>query len=61
MNYCELTAAISSLAIVIAKNIPDDDELDLLAATLTQLGDTLATIAAHRSLCESSKTPEHSE
>lgn len=33
----------------------DDSELALAAAVLTQLGDTLATIAVQRSLC--SKTP----
>ncbi|MGI6728426.1 MAG: DUF6774 domain-containing protein [Anaerovoracaceae bacterium] len=50
MNACELTAAISTLAIAIANSIPDDDQLDLLASVLTQLGDTLATISIQRGL-----------
>lgn len=50
MNPFELTTFVSTLAITVAKNIPDDDELSLLAAILTQLGDTLATIGAQRQL-----------
>ena len=50
MNYGELTAVISSLAVVIANSIPDDDELNLLSVVLTQLGDTLATISLQREL-----------
>ena len=50
MNYGELTAVISSLALVIANSIPDDDELNLLSVVLTQLGDTLATISLQREL-----------
>lgn len=53
MNYCELTATITAIAIAIAKDIPDNDELGMLSAMLTQLSDTLATIATHRSLCQS--------
>lgn len=58
MNYCELTATITAIAIAIAKDIPDDDELGMLAAMLTQLADTLETIAAHRSLCQGNETGE---
>lgn len=53
MNYCELTATITAIAIAIAKDIPDDDELGMLSTMLTQLADTLATIATHRSLYQS--------
>ena len=44
MNACELTATITALANAIAcdKTV---DELNLLGVTLTQLGDTLITIA----------------
>ncbi len=41
---------ITALANVIACQLPDD-VLDLAAAILTQLGDTLATIAVQRSRC----------
>lgn len=47
----ELTAAITALANGIACEL-SADELNLLGVVLTQLGDTLATIAAQRSFCE---------
>ncbi len=50
MNACELTAAITAAANTIACRL-EDGELNLLALILTQLGDTLATIAAQRSRC----------
>lgn len=43
--------SISALANVIAKNF-DDDQLSLLGAVFTQLGDTLATISVQRALWE---------
>lgn len=52
MNPCELTVAISALASSIARCL-GDDELSLLAAVLTQLGDTLATISVQRDICGS--------
>lgn len=54
MNPCELTAAITALANTLAGSLTVN-ELTLLGAVLTQLGDTLATIATQRSLCDSSK------
>lgn len=45
-----LPMGISALACAIADTIPDEDELVVLAAVFTQLGDTLGTIAARRSL-----------
>ena len=51
MNSCELTAVVTALANGIACNL-NDEELTLLAAILVQLGDTLATIATHRSICD---------
>ena len=54
MNPCELTAAITAAANTISCKL-NDDELNLLALILTQLGDTLATIAAKRSLCPKQK------
>lgn len=51
MNACELTASITAVANMLAKNL-SDDELSILGATLTQLADTLITIATQRSLCK---------
>ena len=50
MNSCELTASITALANALACRL-NEDELNLLGVTLTQLGDTLLTIATHRSIC----------
>lgn len=50
MTPCELTAAITALANTAACELTDD-ELTLLGSALTQLADTLFTIAAHRSIC----------
>ena len=44
------TTAVNTLAVAIAQNL-DADELALMAALLTQLGDTLTTISVQRSLC----------
>ena len=46
MNSCELTVSVTALAAGRSQ-----EELSLLAAVLTQLGDTLATIAVQRSVC----------
>ena len=45
-----LTTAVNTLAVAIAGQLGDED-LELAAAVLTQLGDTLATIAVQRSRC----------
>lgn len=50
MNACELTATITAFANGIACKL-SDDELAALSTVLVQLGDTLATIATHRTLC----------
>ena len=50
MNSCELVSAITALAVIIANQTPNDDELSVLASSLNQLGDTLTTIAAQREL-----------
>ena len=47
----ELTAAITAAANMLAKNLTNE-ELELLGVTLTQLGDTIITIATQRSICE---------
>ena len=43
-----LTTAVGTLAVAIAGQLSDED-LELAAVILTQLGDTLATIAVQRS------------
>lgn len=50
LEPCTLTASITAIANALACGL-SEDELALLAAVLTQLGDTLATIAAQRGLC----------
>lgn len=53
MNPCELTASITAVANALACKLTAD-ELSLLGVVLTQLGDTLLTIATQRSICERS-------
>ena len=53
MNSLELTAAITALANAIACRLTPS-EIALIASIFVQLGDTLATIAAQRALCEES-------
>ena len=50
MNACELTAAVTAAANALSCG-RTADEISLLAAVLTQLGDTLAVIAAQMTLC----------
>ncbi len=45
-----LTTTVNSLAVAIAGQL-NDEELGLVGAVLTQLGDTLETIAAQRAVC----------
>lgn len=55
MNPCELAASITALANALACSLTTD-EVTLLGTVLTQLGDTLATIATQRSICAANKT-----
>ncbi len=48
MSSCELVTLISTLSCLIADN-STDDELSILSAVFTQLGDSLTTILACRS------------
>ena len=50
MHSLKLTSAITALANAIACDLTVD-ELALIAGIFVQLGDTLATIAAHENLC----------
>lgn len=54
MNPCELTDSVTALANALACRL-NDEELGLLGAVLTQLGDTLTTIAVQRGICASRK------
>lgn len=49
MNPCELTASITAIANTLACNMTND-QLSVLGSSLTQLADTLFTIAAQRSI-----------
>ena len=51
MNPCQLTASITAVANGIANKLSIEDTT-LLATILVQLGDTLATIAAQRTICQ---------
>lgn len=51
MNACNLTASVTALANTIACGLKTE-EIGLLSSLLVQLGDTLATIAAQRTLCQ---------
>ena len=50
MNSCELTASITALANALACKL-SENELTLLGTALTQLGDTILTIATQRNIC----------
>lgn len=50
MNPCQLTMMISAIACCIAEE-KSADEIGLMGSIFSQLGDTLATIAAQQALC----------
>jgi hypothetical protein len=56
LNACELTTTITAIANSLACNLSTDNML-LAAAIFTQLGDTLATIAAQNQACQSQPNP----
>lgn len=51
MTSCEWAAAVTALAVAIAKD-RSADELSFLSVLFVQLGDTLATIAATPPTCQ---------
>ena len=53
MNSCELVTLVSFLSCLIS-NSYEDEELAVLAAVFTQLGDSLATILANKNLLDKS-------
>lgn len=58
MNSCEITAAVTAIANLLGESF-SPDELALLGAIFTQLGDTLAVKAAFNALCEKNLSPSH--
>ncbi|MFA9378896.1 MAG: DUF6774 domain-containing protein [Lachnotalea sp.] len=50
MDECELITFISAIACTISKCY-SEEELELLSALFTQLGDSLATILVRRDFC----------
>lgn len=58
MSSLELTAALTAIANALSYGL-SVGELALLAGIFVQIGDTLATIAAQRSLCE--EAPQNGE
>ena len=51
MNSCQLTASVTAVANALSSKL-NIEETTLLATILVQLGDTLATIATQRAICE---------
>ena len=51
MNSCQLTTSITAVANAISCKL-SIEETTLLAAVFVQLGDTLATIATQKAVCE---------
>ena len=51
MNACNLTVAVTALANSIACGLTTE-EISLISSLFMQLGDTLATIAAQKTLCQ---------
>ena len=51
MNPCQLTASVTAVANAISSML-SIEETTLVGTIFVQLGDTLATIAAQRAICE---------
>lgn len=51
MNSCCLVATLTGIACTLSKCL-SEEELEVLAASLSQLGDTISTILANESLIE---------
>lgn len=50
MNSCELVNLVSALSCLIVQNY-EEEQIAVIAAVFTQLGDSLATILANDALC----------
>lgn len=51
MNYCQLTSLVTGIANWLSSNL-NIDQINFLGAVFSQLGDTLETIAAQKTLCQ---------
>ena len=54
MNTCQITAAITAVANIISCKL-SVEETTMLTTALVQLGDTLATIATQKAICDAKK------
>lgn len=59
MNPCEIVTIVSALSCAIAKN-RSIEELNILSAIFTQIGDSLTTIAVTRSPLNNTNTTNSS-
>lgn len=60
MHDCELISLITGIACTIIKCFPDED-LELMAAAFTQLGDTLATYLVQKSIKEAKNESKNND
>ena len=54
----QLAFTATTIAIAIAKEVQDNDDLNILASLFTVIGDNIALIAAQRQACESSNSSD---
>lgn len=52
----QLAFSATAIAIAIAKEVDNNDDLNILASLFTVIGDNLALIAAQRQACESNNS-----
>ena len=57
MSPCELVSLVTAVACSISQCC-DEEEVEILAAVFTQLGDTLATINVQRGICNNTNQKE---
>lgn len=60
MNSCELVAFVTGVACVLF-DCMEDEEVALLAAVFSQLGDTLVTMSAQQAACKARGEREKGE
>ena len=58
MNSCELVNLVSMFSCLIAENY-STNQIALLSAVFTQLGDSLTTILANKTLCDTNNKDEN--
>jgi hypothetical protein len=60
MDDCELITLVTAVACAISKNCSEND-ISILSAVFSQLGDTLATVLTNRELKESGGKSDKNE